>query len=372
MPAESELFDLFRRLCETRSVTGEEARVAALIRDELERVGIEVFEDDTAATTGCDTGNLVARIPGRSDRWISFFAHMDTVGHTAPIEVDVGADGVFRSRGDTILGSDNKAAVAVLVEMALGYAREGVVPPVGIELVFTVAEEVGLRGAAAFDTSALQAPFGFVFDHPSPLGEVIVAAPTHMRLVADFIGTAAHAGVNPEDGTSAILAAANAIAAMELGRIDAESTANVGVIGGGSATNVIAEHCRIEGEARSLEHDRAVELVTAMVDACTHAATSQGADVDIEVSQVFRAYRLDPQAHSLAIAKRALDAAGFPPVEVATGGGSDANALLLGGYETVLLANDTHDNHSPTEWVSGDALVGTLAIARTLVEESAK
>ncbi len=181
-----------------------------------------------------------------------FAAHVDTVPHEGPIEV-VERDGVFRTAGETILGADNKAAVAVLMEMAAIWAR-GRAPPAGVELLFTVAEEQGLRGAHAYDVSTRCAPStGFVLDHATPIGEVITAAPTYKKLIADFTGVESHAGLRPEDGRSAIEAASAAIAAMELGRLDAETTANVGVIDGGSAPNVVAGGCRVAAEARAIE-----------------------------------------------------------------------------------------------------------------------
>jgi len=198
----------FVRLCETPSPTGRERAVADLVRGELEGLGLTVTEDDAAGPAGAGAGNLLARIPGRADRCLMFCAHLDTVPHDGPIEVELDEDGIYRSAGDTILGADNKAAVAVLIELAARHAEEP--PPVGIELLFTVAEEQGLRGAAAFDRSALRAETGFVLDHATAIGEVITAAPTHMRVRAEFKGVEAHAGIRPEDGRSAISPAAAA------------------------------------------------------------------------------------------------------------------------------------------------------------------
>ena len=172
--------------------------------EELRELGVEFRGDDAAGPAQAGSGNLIARLPGRGERWVAFASHLDTVPHEGPIEVAL-QDGVFRSAGETILGADNKAAVTVLVELAARAAAEP--PPVGLELVFTVAEEDGLRGAKALDIDALRSPFGFVLDHASPIGEVIVAAPTYQRLIADFEGVEAHSGINPEDGHSAIAAA---------------------------------------------------------------------------------------------------------------------------------------------------------------------
>jgi tripeptide aminopeptidase len=306
----------------------------------------------------------VARIPGRGDRWLSFFAHLDTVPHEAPVEV-ARVDGTFRSAGDTILGADNKAAVTVLMELAARHVSDPA--PVGLELVFTVAEEDGLRGAKELDISSLRAPFGFVLDHATPIGEVIVAAPTYKRLIADFTGREAHAGINPEDGHSAIAAAASAIAEMRLGRLDEETTANVGMIEGGTASNVVAGHCRILGEARSVDGERAAATIAEMVDACTWGASQQGCDVDAQVSEMFRGYRLDPKSEGVRVASEALRVTGHQPQLVATGGGSDANALVASGYEAVLLANGTEANHTPDELVTEEAIVEMLRVCEAAI-----
>jgi tripeptide aminopeptidase len=292
-----------------------------------------------------------------------FCAHLDTVPHEGPVEV-VFADGVFRSAGDTILGADNKAAVTVLVELA-ARARERR-PPVGLELVFTVAEEDGLRGAKELVPGALRSPYGFVLDHATPIGEVIVAAPTYNRIEAEFRGAEAHAGIRPEDGHNSIAAAANAVAAMRLGRLDEGTTANVGVIEGGTASNVVPGRCRIQAEARSLDEPRAAEVTQSMVDACTWAASEGGCDLEVEVREMFRGYRLRSSAEPVEVAKEALRRCGHEPVETATGGGSDANALCAAGFDAVLLANGTEANHTPEESVAAARIEEMLAICEEI------
>src|SRR6478752_2875342 len=186
------LHETFMRLCEIRSPTGEEREIADTIAAELRALGLEVSEDEAAGPAEAGAGNLLARLPGQRDEWVMFCAHIDTVPHKGRVEV-VEDDGVFRSRGETILGADNKAAVAVFMELVARHASEP--PPIGIELLLTVAEEQGLRGAKAFDASALRSPVGFVLDHAGPVGEVVVATPTQQKLLADFVGVEAHAGV---------------------------------------------------------------------------------------------------------------------------------------------------------------------------------
>ena len=362
------MLDRFARLCEIASPTGEERTVADAVMTELREIGVEVSEDSAAERARAGAGNLIARVPGRGEGWLSLFSHLDTVPHEGAVEV-ASDGGVFRSKGETILGADNKAAVAVLIELAARHASEP--PPVGLELVFTVAEEDGLRGAKELDTAALRAPFGYVLDHASPIGEVIVAAPTYKRLTATFDGQEAHAGINPEDGHSAIAAAAAAVAKMKLGRLDEETTANIGVIEGGTASNVVAGECRLLGEARSIDGERAAATIGEMVDACTWAAGEQGCDVDVQVSEMFRGYRADPESAAVRAASEGLKRAGREPSLIATGGGSDANALVAAGYDCVLLANGTEANHTPQESVTAAAIVEMLAVCEAVIEEAA-
>ena len=362
------MHDRFVRLCEIASPTGDERAVADAVLAELRELGVEVAEDGSAGAARAGAGNLIARVPGTGDGWVAFFAHLDTVPHEGEIEVEL-ADGMFRSRGETILGADNKAAVTVLVELAARHVADPA--PSGLELVFTVAEEDGLRGAKEVDISALRAPFGYVMDHATPIGEIVTAAPTHKRLLAEFEGVEAHSGIRPEEGRSAVVAAAAAIGAMSLGRLDDETTANVGVIEGGSASNVVPGRCVLHGEARSIDEGKASDTIGAMVDACTWAASDHDVDVDVEVREMFRGYRLASSAKPVKLARAALERCGFEPRAVATGGGSDANALVARGYECVLLANGTDANHTPDERVAAERITDMLGVCEAIAELAA-
>jgi len=362
------LYETFVRLCEIRSPTGEEREVADTILAELRALGLEVSEDGAAARAEAGAGNILARLPGKTDGWVMFCAHIDTVPHDGRIEV-VESDGVFRSAGETILGADNKAAVAVFMELVARHAEQP--PPIGIELLLTVAEEQGLRGAKAFDVSSLRSQMGFVLDHASAIGEVIVSSPTQQRVVADFNGVEAHAGIRPEDGSSAIAAAAAAIARMELGRLDEETTANVGVISGGTSGNVVAGHCQIVAEARSLDAERAATVAGSLSDACAWGASEHGCDADVAIEELFRGYRIPASSPALDLAETGLRRAGFEPRRTATGGGSDANALVLAGFDCVLLANGTEANHTPEEAVSARSLDAMLEVCEGIVAEAA-
>jgi tripeptide aminopeptidase len=362
------LHDTFQGLCRIESPSGRERACADWVAAELDAVGIGTSEDDAGSQVGSDANNLLARIPGRDDT-ILLCAHLDTVPPTAPIE-PVLVDGGFQNANEGILGADNKAAVAVLIELARRLVRTGEPPPVGVELLFTVCEETSLGGSKAFDVSRLVSRFGFVFDHATPIGEIVLASPTHHRIVAEIHGRAAHAGVRPEVGRSAIAAAARAIAAMPLGRLDPESTANIGRIRGGTAINVVPERCWVEGEVRSLDEARAEALATEMIDHFQDAANEAECDLDVTVERMFTGYRTKPRAPQVLLAERALRACGYEPTHIATGGASDANSFEAAGFPCTNLADGTERNHEPGERISVDALDGLLELAVALVEEA--
>jgi tripeptide aminopeptidase len=363
------LNDTFAELCAIRSPFGKERGVADRVAEELRSLGLEVEEDDAGEDIGGDAGNLLARIPGRGERSVLLCAHLDTVPDGGEVE-PVLVDGAWQSAGETILGADNKATVAVLLGLAHRAAVEGT--PVGVELVFTVGEENGLQGAKAFDVSKLRSELGFVYDHASPIGEIIVASPTFYRLQATFRGQAAHAGVRPEDGRSAIMAAARAIAAMRLGRLDPETTANVGNIhGGADGTNIVPERCTLLAEARSLTETTADEVISEMVDRCYDAANDPmcECDVDIAVERLFRGYRHKGSAETVVAAEAALRACGYTPTRINTGGASDANAFVAAGLLCTNLANGTERNHESDERVSQASLQGMLDVTFALLDE---
>jgi tripeptide aminopeptidase len=364
---------LFRELVAIPSPSGRERAVGAAIRGWLAAAGVESAFDAAGQENDSDAGNLIARVPGAAGGPVLLFvAHMDTVeSGSEAIAPVIGDDDVIRSAGDTILGADNKSAVAVILGVARRLTSSPEPPPIGIEILFTVCEEVSLRGSREFDVSRLRSPFGFVFDHATPIGEVVVASPTHYRILAELRGRAAHAGVRPETGRSAIAAAANAIAAMRLGRLDAETTANVGMIEGGSAINVVPERCRIVAEVRSLDAERASTVTTEMVDHLQDAANAGECDLDVNVERMFSGYRTKPKAPQLAVAERALRACGYEPRQIDSGGASDGNSFEAAGFSCTCLADGVEHNHEPTERISAQALESMLEIALTLIDESA-
>jgi tripeptide aminopeptidase len=363
------LLDDFVRLCEIESPSKRERKVADAVRADLEEIGLEVEEDDSGGDTGSEAGNLLARIPaGESARTILLCAHLDTVPLTGPVEV-ASENGVLSNRHEAILGADNKAAVATILGAARRVAAGG--SPVGVELLFTTCEEQALAGAKAFERGRLVSEFGYVFDHASPIGELITASPTYYRLEADFRGQAAHAGIRPEAGRNAIVAAARAISSMRIGRLDEGTTANVGQIEGGTNANVVAERCQVVMETRSLDESRAGDVVSTMVDAVTEAASDEECDVETTVERLFRGYKIARSAPVMEVAADALRRCGIEPVYINTGGGSDANALIADGLPMLNVANGTEGNHQPDESVTVQALETMLDVTLAIVDAAA-
>jgi tripeptide aminopeptidase len=363
------LVEDFIYLCEIESPSRRERLMADAVTARLRELGLEVEEDASGAETASEAGNLLARVPApEGARTILLCAHLDTVPLDAPVAVER-AEGVIRNANEAIVGADNKAAVAVILAVARRLVATG--SPVGIEILFTTCEELALAGAKAFDLGRLESDFGFVFDHASPIGELIVAAPSYFSIEGRFRGKAAHAGLAPEEGHNAIDAAAAAIASLRFGRIDEMTTSNVGRIVGGTASNVVAERCRVECEARSIDHDRAAAVAGDIVDAMTQAATDRACDLEIDVQELFRGFRIPRSAATVAVASRALEDAGFSPEPIATGGGSDANVFQARGFECLNVANGTQGAHQPDECVTVDALETMLDVALGIVQHSA-
>ena len=361
----------FIRFCEIESPSGRERGVADALIEELRRLGLEVDEDETAGRTGSDAGNLLARVPGPEGApTVLLCAHMDTVPLEGPVEV-VSQDGLLTNRHDAILGADNKAAIVTILGALRRLMREGA-PPAGLELLFTTGEEQALKGAKAFDMSRLTADYGYVFDHASPIGEIVLASPTYYSVEARFRGQAAHAGIRPEAGHNAIAAAARAVASMRTGRLDEETTANVGRIEGGTAANVVAERCFVELETRSLDAEKAGNVVTEMVDALGEAASDLACDVETSVERLFRGYRLPRTAPPVEVATAAFADNEIEPVYITTGGGSDANVFIPAGLTVVNLANGTERNHQPDESVTVEALETMLEVTVSLVRQAAR
>ncbi|MGZ4354518.1 MAG: M20/M25/M40 family metallo-hydrolase [Gaiellaceae bacterium] len=348
----TDLLQLFTTLAAIPSPSGSEREVADRVSAWLRERGLEVEEDGAAAALGGDAGNLYCRLePTAAGEPLFFCAHLDTVPPTGPIEPVVGEDGFVRNGAGTILGGDNKAAVVSMlgaVERLLEQGR----PHAGVELVLTPMEEIGLRGAAAFDCSRLVARTGYVFDQAAPIGEVVLGAPYAASIHARFHGRASHAGMYPEEGRSAIAAAARGIADLRLGRVDEESTANVGVVSGGTAANIVPEWCEVTAEARSHDERKLSDLVQEMLDAFAFGANAGECELETHVRRSYRGYRFRRDEPAVRLAATALERCGAEVGYALSGGAADANVFNEQGLACVNLANGMVDIHTPDERIA--------------------
>jgi tripeptide aminopeptidase len=318
-----------------------EATIAAYIRGLLESIGLAVEEDAVH--------NLLARVPGDGEPLL-LNAHMDSVAPCHGVRPVV-ADGVVRSSGDTVLGADDLAGVAAIIEGVRSTLERGGLHRAA-ELLLTVQEEIGLAGAAAFDAAKLQARVGVTLDSGGDFGGITVAAPSQDSLHVVVTGRAAHAGVAPERGINAIVVAAQAVSTMPLGRIDSETTANIGIIKGGDATNIVPERIELWGEARSHDQEKLSAQVGAMVAALEDAAGAHGGSVRIEVTRKYDAYHLSedlPIIQQLAAALRAME---FEPRYQVSGGGSDVNILAQRGLQIANVSVGYREIHSTGEYIA--------------------
>jgi tripeptide aminopeptidase len=367
-PLTSRVVDLFVELCAIPSPPGQERAVADRITRELDAIGLEWDEDGCGPAIGSTAGNVLCRLPGNVGGGVPIFlcAHFDTVPLDGDLE-PVLDDGTVRNAGGTILGADDKSALAVMVEAARRIVEEGR-PHAGVELLFTPMEEIGLVGASAFDATRLQARVGYVYDQAAPIGDVVVGSPTAQELELTFVGRAAHAGMYPEEGRSAILAAARAIVDMPLGRIDEVTSANVGLVRGGSARNVVPERCSLEVEVRSHDEERVTEVVQQIVDAAAFAASLSECSLESRVEQKYRGYRFRDDDIPVRLAVEALAQAGYTARLGLSGGAADANVFNARGLQCVNLANGMTDIHTPDERIAIEDLERMVDVTLALVD----
>ena len=364
------VLDLFVELATISSPPGEERAVADRVIAYLTALGLEVDEDDCGPAISSTTGNVLCSLAPTVEGGTPIFlcAHLDTVPPSGPIEPVV-EDGVVRNAAGTILGADDKSAVAVMLDAARRVVEESR-PHAGLELVFTPKEEVGLIGVEAFDHTRLQGRIGYVYDQAAPIGEIVLGAPSAVWIEATFRGRAAHAGMYPEEGRSAIAAAARAIADMRLGRIDHETTANVGVITGGTARNIVPERCWFRAEARSHDEEKLSDLVREMTETMAFAATLEECEVETTIDRSYRSYRFRQSDPAVRLAAAALERTGHTPTYALSGGGADANVFNERGLACVNLANGMAEIHTPDEHIAVSDLDAMVDVTLALLDEA--
>lgn len=372
MVNQQRIIDEFLELVQIDSESKNEAKIAAVLKEKFQALGVEVFEDETKAKTGYGAGNLICTLRGTKEEAdvIYFTSHMDTVVPGNGVKPSIEGEYIVSDK-TTILGADDKAGLAAMLE-AIKVLKEEKIEHGTVQFIITVGEESGLVGAMALDPKHLQAKFGFALDSDGPVGDLIVAAPTQAQIKATVHGKTAHAGVAPEKGVSAITIAAKAIAAMPLGRIDKETTANIGRFEGGTQTNIVCDHVLIYAEARSLVEEKLEQQVEKMRAAFEMKAKEMGGRAEFDVEIKYPGFKLGAGDHVVEIAKRAVEAIGRKPQLLHSGGGSDANIFAGHGIPTVNLGIGYEDIHTTNERMPIGELVKAAEIVVALITEVAK
>lgn len=357
------LKELFLSLVSINSPSKHEREVADFVKARLAALGFEVDEDDAGPKIDGNCGNVIAfkrgSVPGARSVFLS--CHMDTVEPTQNLSVAEDA-GVLCTDGNTILGADDKAGLAAVIEGITRIVESGA-PHGDIQVICDVAEEIGLLGAKLLDRSRIKAEAGYVLDTGWPAGGITVSAPSHENITVEITGKAAHAGIEPEKGVSAILAASSAISKMNLGRVDDETTANIGRIEGGKARNIIPDRVTINAEARSRSEEKLAEQVRHMKELFEQEAAKIGASAVVSTEHEYTRFRWAQDDPVVAMAVLATRRAGFEPTFQEGGGGSDANVFNAAGVPSVLIGVGYENPHSPAERIS----VGELGRAADFV-----
>lgn len=344
------LLNEFFELVQIDSETKHERKIADILIEKMTALGFDVIEDDSAERSGHGAGNLIASMKGTvsgADS-IYFTCHMDTVVPGLGIKPELREDGYIYSDGTTILGADDKAGIAALFEM-MRVVKEKNIAHGDIQFIITAGEESGLAGAKEMDPKLITSTYGYAVDSDGKVGGIVTAAPYQAKVHATIHGKTAHAGVAPEKGVSAINIAAKSIAAMTLGRIDNETTANIGSFHGGQATNIVCDEVTIVAEARSIQKAKLDQQLEHMEDTFSRIAEEMGGRANIEIQHMYPGFSFTENEDVVQTALRAIENIGRTPQLLTSGGGSDGNVFNGAGIPTANLSVGYEEIHTTNE-----------------------
>lgn len=362
----------FFELVQINSNSLNEREIGDLMKSRLSKLGAEVVEDEAGSTIGGNCGNVIATFRGTktSAPMIMLTAHLDCVAPCHDVKPRI-RNGVITSDGTTVLGGDDKAGVAAILE-ALRVMREQGFEHGGLQIVLTVCEEGGLNGSRNIDGELLKAELGYALDSSGRPGEIVVSAPGQNKISVKIHGKTAHAGIEPEKGLNAILAAARILCRVPQGRIDEETTCNVGIIAGGRATNIIPDLVEIECETRSRSKDKLDKLTEEIRQAFFKGAAECGVSIEVEVFRAYDAFVISPESGNVRLAKEAADRAGLVATLGETGGGSDANNFNKLGIECTILGIGMQKVHTCEEFILEEDLYKTAEWLLEIIKGAAR
>ncbi|HBY56579.1 MAG TPA: peptidase M20 [Candidatus Atribacteria bacterium] len=360
------LIESFMELVRIDSVSREEKDLADFLIKKIKNLGLELIVDQASEKVKSNSGNIIVSLEGNNNTIpIMFSAHMDTVIPGKNINPLCDGEKIV-SDGKTILGADDKAAIAALLE-ALYIIRENNIPHGDIEILLTICEEIGLKGAKNLDISNLKAQMGFVLDAGGSVGKIITTAPSQNSLEITIYGKSAHAGANPEEGINAIQVAGYALSRMKLGRIDEETTSNIGIISGGRATNIVPDEVILKGEVRSRNEEK-IEKYTEQIKKITEdTAREFKAKAEVKINREYYGYNLSPNDQVVNIATKAAKNIGLQPLLCPSGGGSDANVFNKKGLPSVVLALGMEKVHTVEEYILIKELKNTVEYILSII-----
>lgn len=365
------LVETFSTIVGIDSVSKNEGKIHEHLIQVFESLGLEVTEDQSKKQTGLGGNNIIATLYGtKKVKPLFFSCHTDTVTPGIGIEVEE-REGILYSKGETILAADDKAGIAIMVESIQRILEEGIETGV-LEFVLSPGEEIGLIGAEALDIHLLESDIGYVLDNGGPVGKSIVASPTLYMYEVVIHGKAAHAGLEPEKGISAVHILAEALKDIKTGRLDEETTANIGQIHGGDATNVVMDHLNLKGEVRSISKEKADQLIEEMKQAFTTAAEKFGGTVEINVELKATGFRLLEDEPVITLLKEAVGTIGRDYQSEVSGGGSDANVFNAKGKRVTNVSIGYDKIHTIDECIPVAEMEKAVQLVLALVQHSPK
>ncbi len=357
----------FLELVRTDSISLNERAMADLLKKKLSVMGYDVYEDDAGKETGGNTGNLICHIKGNKNiPGILLMAHMDTVMPGLGKKPIVNGD-IIKSDGRTVLGGDDASGIVSILE-AVRILREDKTEHGDIFVVFTIAEEIGLIGAKHLNIDNINAAYAFVLDGEGSAGGAAVRAPSHNSINVVIKGKSAHAGLEPEKGISAIEIASNAISRMKLGRIDFETTANIGKINGGNATNIVCDRLEIKAEARSRDEKKLDAQTKHMRECFEQAASKYGGSIEFNVNLEYPAYSIDENDEIISVLRKAANNAGIELKLQSTGGGSDTNIINGRGIKAIDLSVGMAGVHDVEEHININDMIKTVEFVVEIIK----